>query len=50
MEGAVCIMGVVVLFFMMGLAGLGGKTTACSACGGKVSKEAAVCPHCGHPQ
>ena len=23
--------------------------TSCEACSGKVSLEAAVCPHCGHP-
>ena len=21
----------------------------CNACGGKVSHEATICPHCGHP-
>jgi len=24
-------------------------TSNCSACGGKVSIEASLCPHCGHP-
>jgi rRNA maturation endonuclease Nob1 len=27
-----------------------GKITKCDACDGKVSKQAHVCPHCGHPQ
>lgn len=28
----------------------GSKTTKCDACEGVVSKQAAICPHCGHPQ
>lgn len=42
------IIGIFILGVILSLSG--SKTTKCEACGEIVSKQAFICPHCGHPQ
>jgi predicted amidophosphoribosyltransferase len=45
MEEALVYFVLIVVFYLL----FGSYTISCYCCGGEISREAEVCPHCGQP-